>query len=131
MGWPPCRTAVWWARSVGVAFALALVGALAPATRAAGPGAPAAEFFEKSIRPVLAGTCLRCHGEQKAGGGLRVDSRALLLKGGKHGPAVVPGAPDASLLITAIGYQHDDLRMPPATPLPAQAAPRLSAWAPR
>ena len=52
-------------------------------------------FFELKIRPVLAGTCFKCHGGDKTASGLRVDSRAALLKGGKRGPAVVPGNPDA------------------------------------
>ena len=57
-------------------------------------------FFESKIRPVLAGTCLRCHGGQKVSGKLRLDSRESLLKGGASGPAVVPGNPDGSLLIS-------------------------------
>ncbi len=63
---------------------------------AAEPAAPE-EFFEKKGRPVLAGTCLKCHNEQKVSGGLSVDSREALLRGGDSGPALVPGNPDASL----------------------------------
>src|SRR5262245_31376645 len=37
-----------------------------------------AEFFERKVRPVLASACLRCHGEQKVSGGLRLDSREAL-----------------------------------------------------
>src|SRR5882762_3756883 len=68
----------------------------------AGSGAPAdEEFFETRIRPVLAKNCFACHTNSQLGG-LRVDSRDNLLKGGKSGPAVVPGKPDESLLIKAV-----------------------------
>ena len=58
--------------------------------------------FERVVRPVLHGTCARCHGAEKASGGLRLNSRAALLEGGDSGPAVVPGEPVNSLLIQAI-----------------------------
>ncbi len=71
------------------------------------------EFFEKQIRPVLVGTCLRCHGDTKTSGALRVDSRETLLEGGDSGPAIVPGKPDESLLILAIRRHPDVSAMPP------------------
>src|SRR4051812_48832851 len=70
-------------------------------------------FFELKIRPVLAGTCFKCHGGQKTSSGLRVDSRDALVRGGETGPAVVPGKPDESLLVQAVRYTDEDLRMPP------------------
>src|SRR5262245_40617386 len=45
-------------------------------------------FFELKIRPVLAGTCARCHGSKKTSGGLRLDSQAAFLKGGNSGRVV-------------------------------------------
>jgi hypothetical protein len=73
------------------------------------------EFFEKRIRPVLRERCQACHGDRagEAKGGLRLDSRAALLRGGDSGPAVVPGDPERSRLIAAIRYLDADLRMPP------------------
>ena len=61
------------------------------------------DLFEARIRPVLAETCFGCHGNQKSGGMLRVDSREALLTGGDSGPAIVPGQPDESLLVKALG----------------------------
>lgn len=61
------------------------------------------EFFESRIRPVLAQQCFVCHTNSKMGG-LRLDTRGDLMKGGKSGPAVVPGDPDKSLLISAIRH---------------------------
>src|SRR4051794_3335363 len=84
-------------------FAVPLLASLlVPAP--AGAASPA-EFFEKEVRPVLVARCHSCHGNGKKKGGLSLASRAALLKGGDSGPAVVPGKPDASLLIKAI--RHD------------------------
>ena len=83
-------------------------------------------FFELKVRPVLAGTCVKCHGPVKSSGGLRLDSREAMLKGGESGPAVVPGDPGASLLIRAIGHADESLEMPPE-----QAAARRGPGRPR
>ncbi len=72
-----------------------------------------ADFFEARIRPVLVGTCFRCHGETKTGGGLRVDTPSQLLKGGESGPAIIAGKPDESLLIRALRREADVSAMPP------------------
>src|SRR5580704_6507936 len=59
------------------------------------------DFFESKVRPILVNNCAVCHGDA-AMSGLRVDSREGLLKGGTMGPAIVPGDPDASLLIRSL-----------------------------
>ena len=88
--------------------------ALAAAVLAVLPGTASADdstaFFESRIRPVLVHTCSPCHGAT-ALGGLRVDSRDALLLGGLSGPAIVPGDPEASLLIRAIRHTGE-LKMP-------------------
>jgi hypothetical protein len=73
------------------------------------------EFFEKHIRPVLVENCYECHSaeSEKLKGGLRLDLREGLLKGGDTGPAIVPGDPENSLLIKAVRYTDKDLQMPP------------------
>ena len=70
-------------------------------------------FFETKIRPVLASSCLKCHGGEKVSNGLRVDTRDNLLKGGESGPAIIPGDPENSLLIRAIQHSGGELKMPP------------------
>ncbi|MBI3858390.1 MAG: PSD1 domain-containing protein [Planctomycetes bacterium] len=72
-----------------------------------------AEHFEKKIRPLLHATCLPCHGPEKTKAGLRLDSRAALLRGGDSGPSIKVGDPDASLLLKAIRQTDPDLAMPP------------------
>ena len=71
------------------------------------------EFFEKRVRPVLAEHCYECHSAEakKIKGKLRLDSREEMLRGGETGPAVVPGKPDESLLITAVRYHDKDLQI--------------------
>src|SRR5262249_16626451 len=66
---------------------------------------------EAKVRPVLAANCYDCHTEEHFGG-LRVDSREGLLKGGSSGPAIVPGDPDKSLLIQAVRQTSDKPKMP-------------------
>jgi hypothetical protein len=72
-------------------------------------------FFETHIRPVLVETCYPCHSAEsgKSKGDLLVDSAAGLLRGGGSGPALSPGYPEESLLLTAISYHDSDMRMPP------------------
>src|SRR5262249_17485287 len=85
-------------------------------------------FFELKIRPVLAGTCLPCHGGKKLSHGLRVDSRAALLKGGDSGPALVPGDPEKSLLIQAIRQTHAGIKMPPNKRLAVAVVADFVTW---
>src|ERR1700690_3626598 len=79
------------------------------------PNPQQAEFLEKQIRPLLEANCFECHSHKRAKnkGPLAVDSLGALLKGGDSGPALVPGQPEKSLLIKAIHYENEDLRMPP------------------
>lgn len=89
---------------------------------------PQEEFFEKKIRPLLLTHCMECHSEKKVKGQLRMDSRASLLKGGETGPAVVPGKPEASLLIKAVHYKSEELKMPPKGKLKDSEIADLEKW---
>jgi Planctomycete cytochrome C len=59
------------------------------------------DFFENKIRPILVNNCYGCHTNSQLGG-LRLDSRDSILKGGKAGPAIIAGDPEGSLLIQAV-----------------------------
>jgi mono/diheme cytochrome c family protein len=84
-------------------------------------------FFESRIRPLLVEKCQGCHGSTKQKGGLRVDDRESLLKGGDSGAAIRPGAPDESLLLLAVSYR-DDLKMPPKGKLSGEEIAALRRW---
>jgi mono/diheme cytochrome c family protein len=81
------------------------------ASKGEAPTPAQAEFFEKNVRPVLSQSCFGCHGSALSAGGLKLDSREAMLKGGNSGPAVVAGDPAKSLLIEAV-RQSGTLKMP-------------------
>jgi hypothetical protein len=86
-------------------------------------------FFESKIRPVLAASCVECHGATKSSGGLRLDSREAMLKGGDTGPAIVPGSVEQSLLSLAIKHDENEfVQMPPKKALPPHIVADLNAW---
>ena len=101
----------------------AIAGLLATRATAGEPD----EFFESRVRPVLANNCYVCHTDSQLGG-LRLDSRDSVIKGGKSGPAVIPGDPDNSLLIQAVRQTHDRLKMPPGKKLTGAQIEDLATW---
>lgn len=108
---------------------LALISFSPIAVRAENPrGTPAQiEHFERHVRPILIANCWNCHGDKKQEGGLRLDTREALLKGGDSGPAVVPGDAAASRLVEAVHYRGDT-QMPPSGPLKPDAIAALERW---
>jgi cytochrome c553 len=114
--------------AIALWFAIvACVTSPAASLRAAEPDPKKDAFFEQQIRPLLLGSCARCHGPKKQESGLRVDVQAGLMKGGDSGPALVPGKPDQSLLLKAVRHQGD-VHMPPDKKLPAEQINALSRW---
>ena len=86
-----------------------------------------ADVFTGEVQPILEKNCYSCHTD-KMRGGLRLDSREAMLKGGGSGPAVVPGNPEASLLYKAISYKNEDLKMPPKGPLASDDVSAIAKW---
>ncbi len=102
---------------------------LLPVASAAAPDPPAVrdDFFEKEVRPLLVERCLKCHGETKPKGDLKLTSRDNMLEGGVRGPAVAPGKPDDSLIVQAVRFK-DAPKMPPTGKLDDQEIQTLTHW---
>ena len=88
----------------------------------------ATRYFTEKVKPLLDSRCISCHGPDKVKGGLRLDSRAALLKGGDNGPALVPGKPSESLLLQAVMHSKKDLEMPPKDKLTTNDIAVLKRW---
>ena len=86
------------------------------------------EFFETRIRPVLAKHCYECHsaGSSKIEGGLQLDFREGLRKGGDSGPGLVPELPEQSRILEALRY--DTLQMPPSGKLSEEVVRDFESW---
>ena len=111
VGWPRFGLALLLFEALG--GVVAAQDAPVPAPAASSADGAAEEFFETSVRPLLAERCWRCHGDDRQKSDLRLDSRAALMAGGKHGPAAVERKPDESLLIQAI-RRDGERKMPPS-----------------
>ena len=109
------------------AGSLAFLAVTAPALLAQpAPDTGDAAFFETKIRPLFVERCYACHTEARMGG-LQLDSRDHFLRGGKSGPIVVPGEPDASLLVKALRYDANP-KMPPTGKLAASEIAAVETW---
>jgi mono/diheme cytochrome c family protein len=85
--------------------------------------------YVRDVKPILAGTCYRCHGPDKERSGLRLDTVAAALAGGNSGPAIVPGKSGRSRLIRAVSGADGVKAMPPTGKrLTARQIALLKAW---
>lgn len=70
--------------------------------------------YDKDIKPLLEGSCLKCHGAEKPKSKYRVDSLAAMIKGGESGDAaIIPGKSAESPLIHYVSDLVEDMEMPP------------------
>ena len=85
-------------------------------------------FFKQRIEPVLEEHCYSCHSAAAKAikGGLRLDTRSAIRRGGESGPAVVPGKVEESLLLAALRYEG--LEMPPNAKLPNEVIQDFIKW---
>jgi len=88
------------------------------------------EFFEKEIRPILAEKCYGCHSSKSKApmGGLVLDTKGGLRRGGNGGPILVAGDPASSRLLKALTYNQTELRMPPSGKLPDEKIAAFEKW---
>ena len=93
------------------------------------PTAEQLAFFENKIRPLLADNCLECHSaaKRKTKGGLRMDNREDMRRGGENGTILVPGNPADSAIIAAVEWRGDT-QMPPKKHLSAEQISALKTW---
>lgn len=86
--------------------------------------------FERDVAPLLSTHCHACHGPKKQESGLRLDSREASLKGGDHGPALVPGKASESGLVLAIEGRHPEVAPMPhrRDPLTKAEVATIKAW---
>jgi len=106
---------------------IAILWICAPLLPAADAPPAGSEFFEMRIRPILAKRCFTCHTSGRMGG-LEMSGRNALLKGGARGPAISADHPEDSLLLQAVSYKLDALKMPPTGKLPDNEIDALTVW---
>ncbi len=94
------------------------------------PAAKRVVDFERDVQPLLAKTCLACHGAEKQRAGLRLDDGAEALKGGNSGPVLKPGDAAGSRLLFLVAGLDAETQMPPEgkKPLTAEEVGVLRAW---
>ncbi len=113
-----------------VAMTFAVLTIIGAAGAEQTPDAEGERFFVEKIEPLLREHCYACHSHSSGTmeGGLTLDARSGWATGGSRGPAIVPGNPDASLLIVALRYGNADLQMPPDDKLPDEQIELLAQW---
>lgn len=85
--------------------------------------------FAKDIKPIFEASCIKCHGHGRDKGGLRIDTRETLLKGGDSGTAVLPGKSAESYLIELVqGVDPDNMMPKKGTKLTPEQIGLLRAW---
>lgn len=102
----------------------------APAKPAATEVALDESVFKQSVAPILAQNCVSCHGETKVKGGLRLDSLAGLLKGGRSGPVVGADPAHSEIIrLTSLAETEKKAMPPRGKPrLTKEALETLRAW---
>src|SRR6476660_7878895 len=83
--------------------------------------------YTNAVKPLLVSKCYACH-TQTAMGGLRLDSREGVQKGGASGPAIVPGPASNTLLMQVVTHTHSKIKMPPGGRLSDEDIATLRQW---
>lgn len=109
----------------------ALVARSSKAMQTNPPDAATPQYYTEHVQPILQANCYRCHAGLNHRGGLRLDSRAGLMHGGKDGTVIVPGHPEQSLLVTLIRHEgpaSDPKPMPPRSKLSDADIATITEW---
>ena len=90
------------------------------------------EYYTTKVQPILAANCASCHLGANHRGGLSLETKDSMLKGGHDGAVIVPGDPSKSLLIKLIRHEgpaDDPMPMPPNKPKISDAdIATITAW---
>src|SRR4051812_25441556 len=122
---PHCRAA---ALLIALLWARTAIAADETSPKLPAPASRKVDFV-KDIQPIFAGHCYNCHGSNKHEAEFRLDAKAIALKGGELGPAILPGKGAESLLVQAVAGLKPDLKMPrKGEPLTAEQIGLLRAW---
>lgn len=90
---------------------------------------PADDSFVKDVLPILRERCFTCHAQGTTEGELDLSDRDRALAGGEHGPVIVPGNSDASLLIQRVASSDPSQVMPPeGSPLTRDQIGAVRRW---
>lgn len=86
--------------------------------------------YDDVVRPILSTKCYSCHGKRKQKGGLRLDDKESILKGGKNGVVIVAGDAGRSELVQRIflAHENEDHMPPKEKPQPTSAQKDLIKW---
>ena len=99
------------------------------ATVVYGDEPPKTVDYVSQIKPILKSRCYACHGVLKQNAKLRLETAKLIRKGGRHGPAIISGQPEKSLLVERITAKEAEERMPPeGKPLTSKEISLLKQW---
>ena len=108
--------------AIGVAATAAVISVGSVSRVSAGEAANTPAFYTEKVRPILMTNCGKCHFNMNHKGGLAMDTKASMMKGGRAGVVVVPGDPANSLMMKLIRHEG-----PPADPKPMPPkAPKLT-----
>jgi mono/diheme cytochrome c family protein len=116
--------------AAGCSLALSSRAGLTPEqVQALPPPADHRVDFAAEVKPIFEASCIRCHGRGRDRGGLRIDSRDTLVKGGDTGPAAVAGKSAESYIIELVSGANPDEVMPKkGKKLTSQEVGVLRAW---
>ena len=90
------------------------------------------QLNQHDVEPIMLIRCTSCHGRRLRKGNLDLRTRGSMLKGGKSGPAIVPGKPDESLLLQRIHTgempPRDQLIIAGVKPITSTEVETISRW---